>query len=348
MKNNFKAIDFFCSGGGMTCGLTQAGIKVIAGIDNDPACEKTYTENNPGTKFILADVFKLKEEDLERNLKLKRNDKNLIMIGCSPCQFWSVIRTDKTNSAKSKNLLIEFKRFVDYFKPGYVLVENVPGILAKKDKSGLDKFVEDLERKGYKVHYEIINMSDYGVPQSRRRFSLIATRVSKEKIFLKTKRKSKALVKDFIGVKNGFPKIEEGHKDSTIFNHTVAGLSQINLERLKKTPKNGGTWLDWAGDKDLKRKHYQGQGFKDNYGRMFWDKPAPTITTKFFSISNGRFAHPEENRAISIREGATLQTFPKKYIFYSSSVASAAKMIGNAVPPLFARQLGEAIIKSYE
>ena len=330
----------------MTCGLTQAGINVIAGIDNDPACEETYTKNNPNSKFILADVFDLKEKDLEKQIKLKRNDNSLVMIGCSPCQFWSVIRTDKTNAAKTKNLLIEFQRFVHYFNPGYVLVENVPGILGKQDKSGLDKFVESLEKRGYKVHYEVVNMSDYGVPQSRKRFSLIATRLSKNKLSLKTKKPAKALVRDFIGVKNGFPKIKPGHKDETTFNHTVAGLSQINLDRLKKTPKNGGTWLDWAGDKELQRKFYKGQGFKDNYGRMSWDKPAPTITTKFFSISNGRFAHPEENRAISIREGATLQTFPKRYVFYSTSVAGAAKMIGNAVPAVFAKQLGKTILDS--
>jgi DNA (cytosine-5)-methyltransferase 1 len=113
-----------------------------------------------------------------------------------------------------------------------------------------------------------------------------------------------------------------------------------------KTPKNGGSWLDWANDKKLKRKSYRGQGFKDNYGRMSWNKPSPTITTKFFSISNGRFAHPEENRAISIREGATLQTFPKNYIFYANSIANQARMIGNAVPPLFAKELGKTILNT--
>ncbi|OGI68712.1 DNA (cytosine-5-)-methyltransferase [Candidatus Nomurabacteria bacterium RIFCSPHIGHO2_01_FULL_42_15] len=346
MKKKIKAIDFFCSGGGMTCGLRQAGIDVIAGIDNDPACKDTYERNNPESKFILADVFKLKEQDLEKQLGLKKNDNNLVMIGCSPCQFWSIIRTDKTKSAKSKNLLVEFKRFVDYFNPGYVLVENVPGILGKKDKSGLDNFVTSLKIKGYSVHYEIVNMNDYGIPQSRKRFSLIATRLSKNKISLQNKKSKKALVKDFIGSSNGFARIKAGHKDDSIFNHSVAGLTQKNIDRLKKTQKNGGSWLDWAQNKDLKRKSYRGQGFKDNYGRMSWNKPAPTITTKFFSISNGRFAHPQENRAISLREGATLQTFPKNYVFHAKSIADIARMIGNAVPPIFAKQLGKVILNS--
>ena len=346
MSKKIKAVDFFCSGGGMTCGLRQAGINVVAGIDNDISCKDTYEKNNPGSEFIFADVFKLKEKELEKKLKLKKNDNNLVLIGCSPCQFWSIIRTDRTKSKRSKNLLKEFQRFVDYFNPGYVLVENVPGILGKKDKSGLDKFVSNLKRKGYKVHYEIINMSDYGIPQSRRRFSLIATRVVKNKISLTKKDIPKPIVKDFIGPNNGFYSIKAGYRDDSTFNHSVAGLTPKNINRLKKTTKNGGSWLDWAQNKDLKRKSYRGEGFKDNYGRMSWNKPAPTITTKFFSISNGRFAHPEENRAISLREGATLQTFPKNYIFYAESIADVARMIGNAVPPLFAKELGKLIIKN--
>lgn len=346
MKKELKAVDFFCSGGGMTCGLAQAGINVIAGIDNDPACSETYKNNNPESKFILADVFELKEKELEKQLKLKKNDNDLILVGCSPCQFWSIIRTDKRKAEKTKNLLMEFKRFVDYFNPGYVLVENVPGILGKKEKSGLEKFVGDLNKKGYKVHYEIINMSDFGVPQSRRRFSLIATRVSKNKIALSKLGGKKTTLKDVLGVKNGFKKVSPGHKDVTSFNHSVAGLSKTNIKRLLKTPKNGGSWLDWAEDKKLKRKSYTGKGFVDNYGRMSWDKPAPTITTKFLSISNGRFAHPEENRGISIREGATLQTFPKNYTFYSKSNINIARMIGNAVPPAFAKELGKAILET--
>jgi len=345
MKQKIKAVDFFCSGGGMTCGLVQGGINVIAGIDNDPACKETYVKNNPNSKFILADVFDLKEAELARQLSLKKKDDDLVLIGCSPCQYWSIIQTDKTKSQKSKNLLMEFKRFVDYLQPGYVLVENVPGILGKKDKSGLDTFVADLEKKGYKVHYEIVNMSDYGVPQSRRRFSLLATRLHDRKVFPVKDTGTRPTVRGAIG--KGFKKIPAGHRDSTTFHHSTANLSEKNLQRLEKTTKNGGSWLDWANDKKLKRKKYHGREFVDNYGRLSWDKPAPTITTKFVSISNGRFAHPEENRGLSIREGATLQTFPTDYIFPGSSLGISAKIIGNAVPPHFARRLAETIVKAH-
>lgn len=346
MASKLKAVDFFCSGGGMTCGLKQAGINVIAGIDNDPECQETYEKNNPGAKFLLEDVFDLKERTLQRRLNLKRNDDDLILIGCSPCQFWSIIRTNKTKSEKSKNLLIEFKRFVDFFNPGYVLVENVPGILARKKESGLEAFIESLKKNGYAVHYEVVNMNDYGVPQNRRRFSLIATRLQDTPI-KPIPSKRRLLLKDVLGKENGFPRIVAGTRDKTKFQHTAASLSDKNIQRLKKTKKDGGSWLDWSKDPALKRKSYKGSEFKDNYGRMSWNKPAPTMTTKFISISNGRFAHPEENRGISVREGATIQTFPKTYEFKAKSLGMISRIIGNAVPPKFAESLGKSLVKSH-
>lgn len=345
-NKKIKAVDFFCSGGGMTHGMMRAGINVIAGIDFDVECKATYEANNKGAKFILADVFKLKASDLEKQLSLKRNDKNLLLIGCSPCQFWSIIRTDKKKSHQSKDLLGEFHRFVKYFNPGYIVVENVPGIAIRKDESGLTAFSTDLEKRGYKVKSKVVNLNDYGVPQTRKRFSLIATRVNNDVIFPLPSKKEKPKVKDFIGIKNGFQKISAGYKDNSDFNHSVSKLSEKNLQRLIGTPINGGNAMWWRTDKKLGREKYKGNGFKDNYSRMSWDKPAPTITTKFFSISNGRFAHPDEHRAISIREGATLQTFPKNYIFYSKSIQGVARMIGNAVPPEYAKRIGKAIINS--
>lgn len=352
MKNRIKklkAIDFFCSGGGMSFGLQQAGVDILAGIDFDPECKDTYEANIKGAKYILADVEKLKEDELSKKVEIKKNDDSLIMVGCSPCQYWTIIRTNKNKSQKSKNLLHEFHRFVKYYNPGYVVVENVPGILNKHKESGLDKFVTDLEKQGYAVHYEVVNLNKYGVPETRKRFSLIANRVTNQNIFPKPNN-SCPNVEDFIGKNNGFAKVSAGHKDSTDFMHTVAGLSKKNIERLKLTPKNGGTRKVWA-DTNLQINAYKKKNsnvsFSDTYGRMSWNKPAPTITTKFFSISNGRFVHPEENRAISIREGATLQTFPKTYKFIGNSVASIARMIGNAVPPIYAKQIGHTIIKNH-
>lgn len=348
-ENRIKAVDFFCSGGGMSCGMQQAGIDVIAGIDFDKTCKETYESNITGAQFIHADVFELKEEELEAKLKLSRNDDNLLLIGCSPCQFWSIIQTDKTKSSKSKDLLIEFKRFVKYFNPGYVVVENVPGVLRRKAESGLDAFIEWLESNNYTVHAQVHEVSDYGVPQHRKRFTLIANRVNDAKISPAEINGPKLRVKDVLGEHNGFPKVSHGHTDTTDFLHSVAGLKEINLRRLALTKPNGGDRLSYVFDKELAPACHYGKAdvFKDVYGRMWWDRPAPTITTKFFSISNGRFAHPEEDRAISIREGATLQSFPRTYKFKGTSIADIARMIGNAVPPTYARALGVSIVTNH-
>lgn len=347
--NKLKAVDFFCSGGGMSFGMQKAGIKILAGIDYDISCKETYKANIKDAEFIHANVFNYREEELENKLNIQKNDDDLILIGCSPCQYWSIINTDKKKSSESKNLLIEFRRFVEYFNPGYVVVENVPGVIRKKEESGLADFVLWLENNGYKVHHGVHNVMEYGVPQSRRRLTLIANRINNNVLEpIKYKGKIKTVF-DTIGEHNGFPKVEAGHKDETDFMHTVAGLKQINIDRLNLTEKDGGSRGVYANNQALAPKchHNDTVNFKDTYGRMWWHKPSPTITTKFFSISNGRFAHPEENRAISIREGAVLQTFPKNYKFKATSIANAARMIGNAVPPKYATAIGKAIIQNH-
>src|SRR5690606_6152892 len=210
-KRQIKAVDFFCSGGGMSCGMQQAGVEVIAGIDFDITCKETYEANIKGAKFIHADVFKLEEKTIQKELGLKRNDDDLLLIGCSPCQFWSIINTSREKSAKSKDLLKEFRRFVEYFNPGYVVVENVPGVMIKKRESGLSGMITWLKKNKYKVHYDIHEVSDYGVPQHRKRFTLIANRVTRTKIEpIKSERKLS--VRDVIGVNNGFPKVEAGNR----------------------------------------------------------------------------------------------------------------------------------------
>lgn len=340
----FKAIDFFCGGGGMTCGLRQAGIDVIAGVDFDKDAKETYELNNPGSQFILSDIRNLRSNYFEKKFGIRQNDDSLILVGCSPCQFYSIINTDKEKSKKSKDLLRNFSRFIDYYNPGYVVVENVPGLKTHK-KSILPHFLKFLSEKGYEICEKVVDLSYYGVPQSRKRFSLIASRTNRN-IKLPKAEDKQSLLKDFIGVNNGFPSIKAGHKDDTDFNHTAAGLGSICIERLLLTPRDGGDRFSWKDNSKLQLKCFIGKdnSFKDTYGRMFWNKPASTITTKFFSISNGRFAHPEENRAISIREGATLQTFPKSYVFKATSIAATAKLIGNAVPPEYAKRIGLSII----
>jgi DNA (cytosine-5)-methyltransferase 1 len=346
---SLKAIDFFCGAGGMSYGLAQAGIKVIAGIDVDPDCEKTYSFNNPGSVFIRRDIRSLSLAELSDKAGIKREDASVVFVGCSPCQYWTHINTDRDRSEHSKGLLRDFSRFVSHFRPGFIIIENVPGILKRKRESGLAEFLNFLTSTGYDVDYRITNVKDYGIPQIRKRFLLLGSCTGR-KVVIPDGIHKPVTVWDTIGSHNGFPKIEAGAKDPTPFLHTSARLSEKNLRRIRLTPHDGGRSDSWRRIPDLQIKAYMGKDgcFRDVYGRMCWCRPAPTITTRFNSLSNGRFGHPEEDRAISLREGASLQTFPSTYVFIGSSESSIARQIGNAVPPALARELGRWLIGSWE
>ncbi len=313
-QNHLKAIDFFAGAGGLTCGLRAAGISVVAGIDNDNSCKDTFEINNEGSVFLERDITRYAPEDLERDLEVRRKDDDMIFAACAPCQFWSIIQTSKAKSEKTKDLILDFQRFVEYFKPGFAVVENVPGISSRK-VSPIEGFIDTLKAIGYTVAFGVTDMSEFSIPQKRKRFTLLASRVSK--ISLPKPTNQRKTVRDVLGTRNGFPKIKAGTKDNTSFLHTAANLSQKNIERLQMTDRDGGDRSKWQNKKKYRMPCYPPgvQKFYDTYGRMWWDKPSPTITTKFVSISNGRFAHPDEDRAISLREGATLQTFPKDYKF---------------------------------
>lgn len=344
-ESKLKAIDFFCGAGGMTYGLRLAGINVPAGIDNDPECRETYELNNPDSQFIYADINELSERELQEKAGIRKDDDSLIFIGCSPCQYWTRINTEKEKSTETRNLLLEFQRFIDYFKPGFIVIENVPGISKRKKESHLADFLDFLKENSYAYVEGVINANKYGVPQNRKRFILMASRVPGEIKMPEPEEDPSLVVKNFIGVENGFQKIAAGHNDETDFQHTTPCLSEKSILRLKVTPADGGTRHAWKDDPELQINAYKGKDhiFRDVYGRMFWNKPAPTITTKFIRTSNGRFSHPEEHRGLSLREGATLQTFPKKYIFRGRDNSVIAKQIGNAVPPELAKRLGLAI-----
>ena len=347
-----RAIDFFCGGGGMTYGLRQAGIDVIAGIDLDPEARATYEWNNYPSIFLNKDLNRLPTKYLEKELGVRRNDDDMVFVGCSPCQFYSIIRSSKEKSVKTKNLLLRFQRFIEYYNPGYVLVENVPGILTNKETVLYD-FLDFLKEHNYGTansrtcKYDIVNMKDYGIPQSRRRFSLIATRLDRE-VHLPEKDREEITVKMAIGDRRRYRRINAGFRDANALRfHSAIQLSDINLERIQNTPHDGGSRKEWSRNRRLQLKCYRGKdhSFCDVYGRIFWDKPSPTITTKFLSYSNGRFGHPEDDRGLSVREGATLQSFPWEYEFKTTKLEVAARLIGNAVPPEYARRLGEVILE---
>jgi len=228
--------------------------------------------------------------------------------------------------------------------PGFIFIENVPGI-AKKEGSPLNAFKEFLRKKKYGYVEKVINAKHYGVPQNRRRYILLASRVNKNIGLPKKEINSNLNVKKAIGDLSLFYPITAGHKDDSEFMHSAARLSELNLKRIKRTKENGGSRKDWASDPELQVPCYKTHsGHWDVYGRMRWNTVSPAITTRFNSYSNGRYGHPQQDRAISLREGATLQSFPLDYDFYSANNAAITKMIGNAVPPELARRIGQEIL----
>lgn len=341
-----KAVDFFCGAGGVTCGFKNVGIKVLGGLDIDSQFKKTYEDNNDAI-FINEDVsaLSLNPEKLSKLLPIEKQDNNLIFIGCSPCQYFSNLKSDKKKSKKSRLLLEDFKTLVLYYSPGYIFIENVPGLETKKG-SPLNSFKIALRKQGYVFDQNVLNAKYFGVPQNRRRFVLIASRLSTEISVPKQVRDKQKLVsiKDAIGDYNQFPKIKAGTEDKSEFIHSSSRLSDLNLKRIKRTPKDGGSRKTWASDPHLQLECYKNHdGHHDVYGRLAWKKQAPTITTRFIYTSTGRYSHPEQNRALSLREGATLQSFPLHYNFHSSNKGAIATMIGNAVPPKLAEAIGLTI-----
>lgn len=339
-----KAVDFFSSVGGVSLGFKQAGIDVLGGIDIDKVCKETY-EKNIGAKFLHSDVSNLDKKKVGIFFGIRRRQRNLVFIGCSPCQYYSNIKTDKTKSCSTRLLLEDFQEFVDYYRPGYVFIENVPG-LDTKPISPLGKFKRFLKDNGYAYDEGVLNAKHYGVPQNRRRYVLVATRIQQKVSLPIPNKKDIRTVRDAIGNLAKFKPIKAGHKDESDFIHSSADLSNLNLLRIKNTPHNGGDRRSWKDNKKLQLDCYKvHEGHTDVYGRMSWDKPSPAITTRFVSLSNGRYGHPEQDRAISMREGATLQSFPDDFIFYGKNQGVIAKMIGNAVPPKLAKAIGQVFIE---
>lgn len=335
----------------MTNGLIQAGIDVIAGVDLDPEAKETYEVNNAPARFVNEDITKLPLDYFEKSFDVHINDDEMIFVGCSPCQFYSIIRSSKEKSRKTKDLLIYFEKFVEYYKPGYVLVENVPGIMSNKETI-LHDFLQKLEHLGYgnkengRCVYDVVNMKNYGIPQNRRRFSLIATRLDRQ-VHLPEHEEHIMTVKEAIGNEVEFPRIPAGYRDvDPVRFHTTRNLTPINLNRIRLVKKNGGTRMAFKDNPELQLKCYIGRdhSFRDVYGRLYWNKPSSTITTKFLSFTNGRFGHPDQDRCISVREGATLQSFPYKYVFKTKNIQTAARLIGNAVPPEYGKRLGLTIL----
>lgn len=336
---NISAIDLFCGAGGLTYGLEKAGVDVRLGVDIDPACEYPYVTNNKAA-FMLKSVEDLEASKLERHFN--RSGIRLL-AGCAPCQTFSTYNQKATDTDKRWWLLLQFSRLVEELSPDLVTMENVPRLVKQ---NVFDRFVSNLKRNGYSVDYQVVKCAEYGVPQSRNRLVLLASKLGPVSILTPEQfgRKPRT-VKEAIG---DLPHLQAGmvHPQDPL--HQCSALSGVNLRRIKAS-KPGGTWKDWPKNliADCHKKQ-SGQTYLSVYGRMTWDDPAPTITTQFLGFGNGRFGHPEQDRAISLREGAILQCFPLNYKFTRPeeevSKKSIGRLIGNAVPVTLGEVIGASLL----
>jgi DNA (cytosine-5)-methyltransferase 1 len=337
-RKKVVVVDLFCGVGGLSHGFVLEGMKVAAGIDLDPACEFAYESNNNG-KFVKADISDLTGRDIKKHFK---GADIKVLAGCAPCQPFSTYshRYDVERDNKW-NLLKEFSRLVRESKPQIVTMENVPAL---QNHPVFKTFVNSLRRQKYNVWFEVVDSSLYGVPQTRKRLVLLASKYKNKKLELISATTKKPItVRKAIGDR---PRIKAGQTHTKDRVHTAASLSEINLKRIKVS-KPGGTWRDWPKRMVAKcHKEKTGKTYGSVYGRMEWDEPAPTMTTQCYGFGNGRFGHPTQARAISLREAAILQSFPKRYKFIDKdeevSVTALGRLIGNAVPV----KLGQAIAKS--
>lgn len=343
-----QAVDLFCGIGGLTYGLREAGIDVRAGVDNDGSCRDGYVRNNKGAKFIdmdIRDVTGGKIREYYEGADVR------VLVGCAPCQPFSIHRNKRKMSEPSVQdanfgLLLEVARLAEEGNPDIISVENVPGL---QKESVYAEFLQRLEKLGFHdIVTETVFCPEYGIPQTRTRLVMLASKLGK--IGLKAKpyptQKEWQAVATVAHYLKGVAKLEAGGRCKTDPYHVTQRLSRKNLQRIMQSAP-GGNWQDW--DAELVPACRTRSAYNAPYGRMEWGKPAPTITTQFSGYTCGRFGHPEENRAISLREGGLLQTFHEKYKFHGEgqpiSIGRIARHIGNAVPVKLAQHIGESIVE---
>jgi len=336
LAQSISCVDLFCGAGGLSRGLKDGGVDVVAGIDLDPSCEFPYEFNN-GAKFIGVDVRKFSADKLA---SLYPKNSLRLLAGCAPCQPFSTYSQGRDTSSDSKwGLLKSFGRLVAQVKPDLVTMENVPQL---PNHSVFYQFLKAFD--DYHVWYDVVDCPQYGIPQRRKRLVLLASRLGQIELLPPTHSEDEYITVDAVIGK--LPSLRAGETDPKDPLHTAAKLSPLNLQRIRQS-KPGGTWRDW--NKELVAECHRkdsGRSYSGVYGRMEWNKTAPTMTTLCYGFGNGRFGHPEQDRGITLREAAMFQTFPRDYKFTPPDkrveFRTVGRLIGNAVPV----RLGEVIALS--
>jgi DNA (cytosine-5)-methyltransferase 1 len=332
-----KVVDLFCGAGGLAYGLKSAGFEIAVGVDLDPTCRHPF-ETNCGGEFVERSVADVTAVELERWFA---GAEFRVLAGCAPCQPFSTYSQSRKTPDARWELLRSFLKLAIQSQPEIVTMENVRGLAARPVWT---EFVEGLKCAGYHVIWDEILCSDFGVPQSRKRLVLIASRLGPITMPTAANGTVQQTVRNAIA---DLPALKAGEAHANDALHVACRLSRTNLKRIRAS-KPGGTWRDWPTKlRAVCHTKETGETYPSVYGRMAWDEPAPTITTQCFGYGNGRFGHPEQDRAITLREAAILQSFPASYSFIQDdsqlTFAKVGMLIGNAVPPKLAEAIGSTV-----
>ena len=338
-----KAIDFCCGAGGLTRGLLNAGIDVLAGVDNDARLHKTYSENNKPSRFVNRDIHDIDIHELRRELGIQSQELTLY-AACTPCQPFSTLNKLKAKD-KRRMVLLDFAELVEECPPDFVLVENVPGLNNAYGKELYEEFLSILARCGFStVAADLLDAKKYGVPQTRKRFIFMASRHGP--VFLPDEIQDSQVTTVRSCIEK-YPAISDGSESKVYPNHVARKLQPHHKRIVTAVPKDGGSRLDVEDTSILLQCHRdKPRVHKDVFGRMAWDKPSPTLTCRCTDVYCGRFIHPDQDRGISLREAAALQTFKDDYTFFGTSILELARQIGNAVPVTLAEKLGRSFVES--
>lgn len=338
-----SVVDLFCGAGGLAHGFKLEGYDIAAGVDIEGCCKHAFEHNNGGV-FYEQDVRLLSAEMLNGFFEAGRPK---ILVGCAPCQPFSTY--NQKNSDPQWSLVDKFADLIVETEPDVVSMENVPRLLDFDGGTLFRGFRRKLESSGYRVTKHIVFLPDYGLPQRRTRLVVLASKHGAVSLEKPTHRGRYRTVKDEIGE---MPALQAGEVHVSDRLHCTSKVSDLNFRRLRAS-KPGGTWRDW--DPELVadcHKGAAGKGYGAVYGRMEWEAPSPTITTQFYGFGNGRFGHPVQDRALSLREGALLQSFPPGYEFVAPeariNMRRVGRLIGNAVPPTLGRLIARSVSRHFK
>jgi DNA (cytosine-5)-methyltransferase 1 len=347
------AVDLFAGGGGLTVGLKKAGFKVVSAVEIEAHAFSTYKANHPEVQVYKQDIRKVSGQDLIKSSPTGQID---LLSGCPPCQGFSTL-TRKNKVEDPRNLLIlEMGRLVEEIQPKIVMMENVPG-LPIKGKQMFEELLLKLCDIGYIPQWKVLQVADYGVPQSRKRLVLLAGKGFSVPLPEPThSRNGKNGLHPWITLKDAISQMPEptvlsqtySFGGPQVFNwHVVRSLSDSTLQRLRAAkPGESRRLLPNELRPDCHKD--RNDGFNNVYGRMAWNQVASTITGGCTTVSKGRFGHPEQDRTISVREAALLQTFPENYIFDTPYIDYVCQIIGNALPCQFAQILAEQCFRALQ